>query len=67
MSKNEKIKNRPLQIVTSEEELSNLQKNRDKLVEKLGQKKYDRLVEQLENHINNTRKQPKSASPPSEL
>ncbi len=57
----DKAKNQNLKTFTTEEDLANMLKNREKLVEKMGQDTYDRLVKKLENHIN-TRKRPKSAA-----
>lgn len=59
--RDEKIKNSPLTIFTTEDELAYMQKHRDKIVNKIGQDEYDSLVKKLEDHIR-TRKQPKSAA-----
>jgi hypothetical protein len=63
MSKvNEKIKNHPFKVITNEDELANMIKNRDLFIQKLGKETYDNLVKKLENDILD-RKRPRSASP----
>jgi len=54
-------KDQKLRIFTTEEDLANMVKHKDKFVEKMGQDTYDRLVKQLEDHISR-RKQPQSAA-----
>ena len=62
MSKlDEKIQNSPLTVFTTEDELAYMKKHREKIVQKVGQDKYDSLVSKLEDYIRN-RKQPQSAS-----
>lgn len=46
------MKNRPLRIFTSEEDLENMKKNKGKFIQKMGQDTYDRLLDQLQTHIN---------------
>ena len=59
----DKVKNHPFKTVSIEDELSNMIKNRDQFVQKLGQETYDNLVKKLEDDIL-TRKRPRSASSP---
>lgn len=66
MTNNDRLKNQAIHTVTTESELANMLRYREKFVQKLGQETYDRLVKQLENHIRNS-KRPKSASPTSEI
>lgn len=60
---NEKVKNHPFKIVSVEDELNNMVKNRDQFIQKLGKDTYDNLVKKLEDDILN-RKRPRSASSP---
>jgi hypothetical protein len=66
MNNEDKLKNQSIHIMTTEAELANMQKHREKFVQKMGQETYDRLVKKLEDHILD-RKRPKSASPISEI
>jgi len=61
MSMDKDPKDQKLRIFTTEEDLANMVKHKDKFVEKMGQDTYDRLVKQLEDHISR-RKQPQSAA-----
>ena len=61
MSMDKDPKDQKLRIFTTEEDLANMVKHKDKFVEKMGQDTYDRLVKQLEDHIGR-RKQPQSAA-----
>ena len=49
--KADKIKNSPLKIYTTEEDLAFMVKQREKFVLQMGQEKYDRLKNQLEDYI----------------
>lgn len=53
------LKDQKLRIFTTEEDLANMVRHKDKFVEKMGQDTYDRLVKQLEDHVSR-RKQPQS-------
>lgn len=61
-----KNKDQNLTVFTTEQDLANMKKNREKFVQQMGQDKYDSLVKKLENHISN-RKQPRSASSGAEV
>ncbi len=61
--RDEKIKNSPLSVFTTEDDLAYMKKHRETIIQKVGQDTYNGLVEKLEDHIRN-RKQPKSASNP---
>jgi len=54
-------KDQKLRIFTTEEDLANMVRHKDKFVEKMGQDTYDRLVKQLEDHVSR-QKQPLSAT-----
>jgi formiminotetrahydrofolate cyclodeaminase len=58
----EQIKNHThnLKIVTTEEDLAFMRRNREKFIQQMGQETYDRLEKKLEDYISN-RKQPQSA------
>ena len=57
----DKPKQENLTIVTTEQELSQMKKHREKFIQQMGQDTYDRLVKKLEDHIS-SRKRPKSAA-----
>ena len=47
----DEVKQSPLSVFTTEDDLSYMKRHREEIVQQIGQDKYDRLVKELEDHI----------------